>query len=147
MTGQVITEPAAATGAVPSDLTLVEATSTQIVGANASREKLVIACGVADIWLGYGVAAVQGKGVVVRSAGDAFEVTGWKGSVYAISAGAATVGWMETSYNVGEDEGQEPTGTAAFVPSGPSDGHPATDTPAGPIFGLGGMPTGQGRAT
>lgn len=102
-------------------VTLVAATNEQAVAANASRERLVISANTADVWLGYGVAAVVGQGHCVRSGGAPFEERAWKGSVDLISSGAAQVGWTETVFAVGDDQGEEQPGASTFVPSGPSD--------------------------
>lgn len=129
MSEEVIDEQAADEAATSGGVTLTANAANTLIGANDSRERLIVSVNVADVWLGYGVPAVVGVGYVVRAGGSPFEERSWKGSVSAVSAGPAVVGWTETAYNVGDDEGEETPGALEFVPHGPSDGHPSTDVP------------------
>lgn len=126
MAEQVLTEQAAAIAANVGGTTLTVNTDDAAISANASRERLIISAGTADVWLGYGQAAVVGKGHCVRQGGPPFEERAWKGAVHMISTGAAVVGWTETEYSVGDDQGERPVGADTFEPVGPPGEGPGT---------------------
>lgn len=121
MAEQVEIVQAADIAANVGGVTLTASTDEQAVAANISRERLIISADTADVWLGYGTAAVVGQGHCVRQGGPPFEERAWKGEVHLISTGAAVVGWTETVYEAGDEQGERPTGADTFVPSGPSD--------------------------
>lgn len=132
MPEQTYTEVASADYADSGGLVTVANTSALVVPANISRSRIVIS---ADnpAWLGYGTdetAAVLNEGIYLPGFFP-FVDTDWKGAIYVIEpAGGVHVAWTETSFNVGDDEGEDNADALEFVPSGPSDGHPATDVPA-----------------
>lgn len=130
MAGQDITTGAAAGQANAGGETLTANQSTQIAAANPGRDQIVISASTADVWLGYGAAAVAEQGIHIP-AGESYTETGWKGEIFAISTGAAVVSFMETSYSTVTAAGDD----ATFTPSGPSDGHPAKDVPTFTVFG------------
>lgn len=119
MPDQVYTEAAADLSATVTGVALVANQADAAITANANRDRLIISANVADVWLGYGQAAVVGKGHCVRSGGPPFEESAWKGSVSLISTGAAVVGWTETSYEAPGTDVM--SGEPAFTPRGPSD--------------------------
>lgn len=126
---QVLAISGAAVAANNGTKTLVPDTDWELLGHNASRAGIIISVDVADVWvsLGGGAAVVQ-HGFAIRADGLPCVIHGWPGKVHVISAGAAVVGFSELLAAVGEDEGEEPTGYAAYVPSGPSDSYSADAT-------------------
>ncbi len=133
MAEEVIIEQASAGGATEATATLVANTDHTLAIANDSREKLTISADVADVWVSEGVApAALETGTVVRAGGQPYEITDWKGEVHVISAGAAKIGVTETSYQVGDDEGERQPGADTFVPSGPSDNYYQRAQPTAP---------------
>jgi hypothetical protein len=134
MPDQVITEEAASRAANVATVTLVASTSTALLAANASRECLIVSANVADVWLFYGAGpAVVGHGHCVRTGGAPWVDKTWKGAVFVISTGLAVVGSTECLLSVGEDQGEEPTGSGAFVPQAPAG--ETTPTASLPIVG------------
>lgn len=135
MAEQVLTEQAPDAAAVVDGTVLAPNVDSTLLAANATRDRLIVSANVADVWLGYGKAAVVGKGHCVRTGDSPFVEFAWRGSVHAISTGAAVVGYTETSYGVGDDQGERPTGADAFVPQGPPG--EATPTASLPVVGGG----------
>jgi hypothetical protein len=124
MAQQVITVSADAQSVNDGGTTLVANTSEKVLDAYATRLGVIFSADVADVWLSLGTAdAVVDKGIVVRAAGEAVRIQGWAGEIHAISTGAAKLAWAELDAEAGEEGGEEPTGAAAFVPSGPSDNY------------------------
>jgi hypothetical protein len=123
---QVITEVAPTENGSAFGVTLVASTSTSLLAANAERERFTVTADVADIFLWYGAGPAQlSKGIRVKSGGAPYMEESWKGAVQVISTGAATVYGTEQNLAVGDPTFQSelPTGTSAYVPSGPSDGY------------------------
>jgi hypothetical protein len=119
-----ITVPANAQSTNNGDATLVADTSTELRPAYATRLGIILSADVADVWVTLSTsAAVVGQGVAVRADGDDVYISGWAGQINVISTGEAVISYTEFLAEVGEDGGEEPTGTAAFVPSGPSDNY------------------------
>lgn len=137
MPEQVLTELARDGGATKGGTVLTAGVDHVLAPENHSRDRLIVSVGVADAWLSYGTdAAVVGSGHCVRSGAVPFEESQWPGEVHIISAGAAVVGVTETSFELGDDEGERPTGADTFTPHGPSDtpiAAPTAPPPGTPI--------------
>lgn len=131
MPDQDVTTAASASIANAGGATLVASTSTQLVAANENRDQITVSATTADVWLGYGTAATVNAGIHLVAGGVPYTETGWKGSIFAISTGAAVVSYMETSYSNVTVETED----VGYTPSGPSDGHPSTDVPEYLAFG------------
>lgn len=125
---------AAAAGAVSDGATLVAATERKVLDADAERLGVIFSADVADVWVSLGsAAAVANKGFVVRSGYPPVQLHGWNQEIHVISAGAAKLAWTELKASVGDQQGEMPAGSDAFVPSGPSDAAipPPTAPPPG----------------
>lgn len=124
---EVFSQDAPAEFATNVGETLAANVMVQVLAANASRASFVITVDVADTKVYYGTLPAElpvyagAQGVLVKAGAPPFRETNYKGAVCAVSSGAAALGGVEVSYQQGEDQGEQPTGTAAFVPSGPSD--------------------------
>jgi hypothetical protein len=118
MADQVIIVPAADTVASSGTHAPAANTSVLIAAANPLRNTLIVSPETADVWLFYGAGpAVVGVGVCVHATDDPWVESEWKGAVYAISAGSAVIGTVETEISI-TSLGGEDTG---YTPSGPSD--------------------------
>jgi len=124
MATEAIVEIAPTVNGTVFGVTLVASTSTQLLAANAERERFTVAADTADVFLSYGSSAAQlNKGIRIKAGLAPYMEESWKGAVQAISTGAAVVSGEEQNLAVGDTAYQSelPTGTSAFVPSGPSD--------------------------
>jgi hypothetical protein len=138
VSGQVITQAAAAVAAPQASVSLPEATSTLVLAANPERAEAIISVPAGDtIFLGLGEDAVATTGIAVVGGGEPFRTTNWKGDINAISATAIDVAVTELVYNAGDPDSNNELdeGASTFVPEGPSDGHPSTDVPTFNVFG------------
>jgi len=126
MSTEAIVEVAPTENGTVFGVTLVASASTSLLAANAERERFEVSCDVADIFLFYGAGPAQlNKGIRVKSGGAPYMEESWKGAVYVISTGAATVYGTEQNLAVGDPAYQSelPTGASTFVPSGPSNNY------------------------
>lgn len=129
MPEQVIVETIPTNAGSVAGEVLVADTSVTLLPHNDSRGAFVVSADTADVWLWYGAGpALVGKGVRVKAGGNPWREESWKGAVQAISHGAAVVGVTELDLNVGDVEGEEPTGATSFIPEGPSDNYSAEAT-------------------
>lgn len=121
-----ITEKSAVAGYASNGAHAITTASAKVLSANASRAGFRMTNdGAGDVWLSYGVAdAVAHQGHFLKGGGGVMVEDEWNGEVHAIASAATNVCFIETAYSVGDDQGEQPTGSSSFVPSGPGDTAP-----------------------
>lgn len=70
--------------------------STEIVGANGTRTKIIFSPVAKTIFLSLGAAAAAGEGIELSKESHVpFALEGWTGKVFAIGAEATSLAWSE----------------------------------------------------
>lgn len=93
----------------------------QVLGDNHARASFLLTNdGASDAWVWYGAGPAQAhKGHYLAAGGGVLSDDEWPGPVHAFSIGGTNICFIEKSYAVGDDEGEQVAGAAAFVPTGP----------------------------